>query len=403
MNRNHLALLLFLSFIIGSVKIQAQWVQTGLNSSVNHLINDGTNIYCGTNGGIFKSTNNGKNWENINNGFTYKAITCLAVFGSTLFVGTMGDNFTFDSFRSTDNGANWTSSGLVNIPIRNLIVLGEYIFAGTDFGIYRSSDNGSSWTGVNNGLNGDTGIFSIVSNGSDLFACSYGQVYLSTNYGDNWTIAFPSYPAALIVYGKWLFAVSYYEVRCTSDKGLSWAVVDSGLLRPQVLGRCVAYSAPYLFIGTDFGVFLTSDNGVSWYGGNSGLFNRGVHTLCVSGTNLLAGTNENGLWSCSIPDMIISVKEKPGAGMPSNFSLEQNYPNPFNPSTAIKFSLPYRTHVSLIVYDALGKLVNTLVDEELNTGNYTKEFMPANLASGVYLYKLQTPDVTINKKMIFIK
>jgi hypothetical protein len=104
--------------------------------------------------------------------------------------------------------------------------------------------------------------------------------------------------------------------------------------------------------------------------------------------------------------------------IPKEYKLYQNYPNPFNPSTKIKFSIPgvgtsRDLSVKLIIYDALGKEVTTLVNEQLKPGTYETEFDGTNLPSGVYFYKLDikqsSPEYsgsdgyTKTKKMVLIK
>jgi len=89
--------------------------------------------------------------------------------------------------------------------------------------------------------------------------------------------------------------------------------------------------------------------------------------------------------------------------IPNDFTLHQNYPNPFNPSTTITFTLLNRTHVSLKIYDLLGKEVAELVNEELNPGTYEKIWSAENLASGEYFYRLECGNLISTKKMIFLK
>ena len=81
----------------------------------------------------------------------------------------------------------------------------------------------------------------------------------------------------------------------------------------------------------------------------------------------------------------------------STFSLSQNYPNPFNPSTTIKFSIPEASFVTLNVYDVLGRELRNLVNENLNSGQYTVNFEASNLPSGVYFYKLNSVSNQNNK------
>jgi len=90
-------------------------------------------------------------------------------------------------------------------------------------------------------------------------------------------------------------------------------------------------------------------------------------------------------------------------GIPTGYMLAQNYPNPFNPNTTIKFSVPNSTHVNLTVYDALGKVISTLVNEEKTAGTYEVDFEAKNLSSGVYFYKITTSDFSATKKLLLMK
>jgi hypothetical protein len=97
------------------------------------------------------------------------------------------------------------------------------------------------------------------------------------------------------------------------------------------------------------------------------------------------------------------IKKYKGNYTPEEFSLYQNYPNPFNPSTLIKYEVPEKANVSIKVYDILGNLVRTLVDQIRETGIYEVEFDGSELSSGVYFYKLESGFVKYVKKMILVK
>lgn len=88
---------------------------------------------------------------------------------------------------------------------------------------------------------------------------------------------------------------------------------------------------------------------------------------------------------------------------PDAFRLAQNYPNPFNPSTNISFNLPSSGEVSLKVYNLLGQEVASLVDGRLNSGSHTFTFDASQLASGMYIYRLQAGNHLQTKKMMLIK
>lgn len=94
--------------------------------------------------------------------------------------------------------------------------------------------------------------------------------------------------------------------------------------------------------------------------------------------------------------------------LPEEFSLSQNYPNPFNPTTTIEFSLPRSGYVVLDVYDIMGRRVITLADEYLNAGLKKvvwdgRDRNGHEVASGMYLYRLQSGDFSLTKKMILLK
>jgi subtilisin-like proprotein convertase family protein len=89
--------------------------------------------------------------------------------------------------------------------------------------------------------------------------------------------------------------------------------------------------------------------------------------------------------------------------IPNYYALTQNYPNPFNPATVISFALPKTEDVRLVVYDISGREVATLVNELKQAGIYDVHFDASNLASGVYLYRIETTAFTQTKKMLFIK
>ena len=91
------------------------------------------------------------------------------------------------------------------------------------------------------------------------------------------------------------------------------------------------------------------------------------------------------------------------SALPSSYTLSQNYPNPFNPSTEIKFSLPEASNVKLTIYDAIGKEVAVLVNDYLSTGSYRYTWNAANLASGIYFYRIEAKNFNMVKKMVLLK
>ncbi len=99
---------------------------------------------------------------------------------------------------------------------------------------------------------------------------------------------------------------------------------------------------------------------------------------------------------------LTSVSQNSTLQLPAKFNLNA-YPNPFNPTTTIIYSIPQKTHVQIIVYDALGKEIATLVNKEQTSGNHKVVFNASQLASGVYFYTLHSSNLLKTKKLVLIK
>jgi len=99
---------------------------------------------------------------------------------------------------------------------------------------------------------------------------------------------------------------------------------------------------------------------------------------------------------------VVSV-ERATNTIPECFQLSQNYPNPFNPSTQIKFMLMARSNATLTVYDALGRNIRTLVNQQLDAGEYTSTFDATGLSSGVYYYVLRAGSLVESRRMVLIR
>jgi hypothetical protein len=98
---------------------------------------------------------------------------------------------------------------------------------------------------------------------------------------------------------------------------------------------------------------------------------------------------------------LMDVREK--ASRAPDFALCQNYPNPFNPDTEILFSIPNPQKVKLTVFDARGRKIRILADDFRSAGRHSVTFRADGLASGVYLYRLETSDRIVTKKMLLMK
>jgi ligand-binding sensor domain-containing protein len=388
--------------------LHAQWIQSGLEGFfVRTITVTGSNIFVGTSGdGIYRSSNNGISWTQVNSGLTNLYIYAFAVSGSNLFAGTEGDGI----FLSTNNGASWIATGTLTNPfVFALTVSGMDVYAGTDGdGIFRSTNNGSSWTNASIGMT-NTRVFSLVVSGTNLFAGTFGGgVFLSTNNGTSWI----SVSSGLTNTDVWTIALSSglpgnlfcgtsNGVFLSTNNGTNWTSVSSGLTSTYI--HTFAFSGTNIFAGTDVdGVFRSSNRGTNWIAVSEGLTKTNIWALAVSGSSLFAGINGSGVWRRPLSEILTSVKGLT-TNLPANFRLEQNYPNPFNPVTNLEFGISNSGFVSLKVYNIIGKEVATVVNENLNPGTYMYRFDASELSSGIYFYTLKTNGFSKTKRMILMK
>lgn len=106
--------------------------------------------------------------------------------------------------------------------------------------------------------------------------------------------------------------------------------------------------------------------------------------------------------SSVIPMQVLNVSSIPAA-LPTEYALDQNYPNPFNPVTNISFAIPADGSVSLKVYDALGRNVETLINEYRTAGRYTVPFSAGRLSSGLYVCEIRAENFVKRIKMNLLK
>ena len=112
-------------------------------------------------------------------------------------------------------------------------------------------------------------------------------------------------------------------------------------------------------------------------------------------------------WLYSMDYIQIQESESTNIGTdpdrPLEFGLEANYPNPFNPTTTIRYTLPEASAVTLEVFTLTGQRVAVLVNSEMSAGTHTLTFDARSLASGVYIYRLQSAQGVITRKMTLVK
>ena len=417
-------------FLMWSIALNAQWVHVGLdNYYVEALVKSPNNasdntLFAGTNGnGVFISTNNGIDWAQVNTGLNNYYIKALAISGRNIFAGTG-----IGIYRSTNNGSSWillktTDSAVESFAIEHSGIEQTNLFALTSLSIYSSTNNGDDWTqldkpggwgltlavGTNN--QGDSSLYLGVGYEAD----GSGKIYRSNDDGINWslisqdiythmvyTLAFSSNSNGEMNF----FAGTWSDgVFLSTNLGENWTQINDGFSYSNydlAINTFFVFDTT-VFVGTCYqGVYIWNNDERSWNNISEGLASLKISSLAVSGSYLLAGTYDGGVWRRPLSEMITSL-ENTSMALPNQFALNQNYPNPFNPSTVISYQLPVNSDVTLKIYDVLGKEVTTLVNEDKPAGSYQIDFNAGGLSSGIYFYRLQAGDFVQTRKMILLK
>ena len=112
-----------------------------------------------------------------------------------------------------------------------------------------------------------------------------------------------------------------------------------------------------------------------------------------------------GFWYAQANAMIVHITPPSTdvGNQPKEYALYNNYPNPFNPATTLEYTLMSPGEVSLIIYNLLGQEITTLVSEVQQAGYHKVVWDATNMASGVYLYRLQVGDFVQTRKMLLLK
>ena len=360
--------------------------------------------------------------------------------GSWTAIDASNDNFIFGSWqglnmmKSTNRGNNWFQvtppfGGNVAFiaPYKTSWVNGNIIYGGKDK-IYKSNNGGSVWTATNNGNLLDGGLPALAMEisyqrsekvyvATAPYSTLRGHIFRTTNGGDSWVNITQSLPDRFFsdiavdpnndseVYVT-LYGFGSGHVFKSTNSGDSWDDISGDL--PDVPTVSVIVDPNYsehVYVGNDLGVYVSTNGGGTWDNFSEGLPTAVIAmdlNITLADNVIRVATHGNGAYERKLLSTLINGTE-PNPIVAKMFKLAQNYPNPFNPSTTISWEIPADGFVSLKVYDLLGNLVATLINENKPAGPYGTKFNASQLASGIYFYKLETRDFSQTKKMILLK
>lgn len=313
-------------------------------------------LFIATGNGVFRSSNNGATWVGASSGLGglgEKWVDAFTTSEGALYVASSGL-----IFRSTNNGDEWMRVGdeLTTVAIDGLSSIGGTILATNTGGLWRSTSRGSSWTQVTDGL--------------------AGMKILGTE-----------------AVGATFYALTSKGLHISTDDGLTWSEVSAALRNIRIVA--FATRGDELYVGGTGGVYRSTDNGATWSEFNTGLYDPRVQSLAIANGTLYAATFGNGVFKVQLPPLGV-----PGEESMKSVSLAELLPNPSAGSTTLRYAIEHGGHVSITLFDPIGREVRTLLDGAREAGEHELTIDAAGLASGVYYCRLQHGGAIITRPLV---
>ena len=384
------------------------------------VVNQNVVWACGTESSVVKSTNGGTNWNIVNipvTGLNFLHIT--AVDENYAWVATEIGRI----FRTTNGGINWTEQFYNNPKF-----IDGFEFFSSSTGVFLSgpaanNDTADFYVTRNGGLN-----WTLSPNSPVTTLLNYGCMGgLDTNFV--WFIDNNKfYRLAGGLYNEWqvitinlnpVFLISYFEnantgyicdggfgangfvMIKTTNNGINWSAysTDSSIVAYTLV---FAQNSNLAFVNGSNSIRVSTNSGVNWQ------YRIEYTSQDSMNFNFMDAKDSNSVWLTNSKGRLLKYNfEYIGitplsTEIPAGFRVYQNYPNPFNPATKIKFDLPETGEVKIEVFDVLGKLMYEFAEQK-TPGTYEFSFDGANMASGIYYFKIASGKYSDTKKMILLK
>jgi len=429
--------LFILLVLSGTCFSQVSWYpyQTGVTDNFTsvHFYNDTYGMAASSNGKIVKTTNGGINWTQVNPtlSMNFSELRIISLTRACA-VGKLTSNGFLAILLTTNAGLSWDSvysSTQSAYNFNNMKFFGD-----TGFVSYNSSTGGLALRSYNGGTNWASAYGPSMGQYQD-FAFVSPMVYF--NFGYTSVFVPNPYPPH--------YEYNQYSIK-TTDGGSGWQVTQY-----DVTYSSYALKAYFYDINTGYMIKSTGDfkytinSGQNWYSrvqipmsAITSVFLRAGNDLVISGKNInnipsLAKSSNGGnnwiitnITNVGNVNKVFFINQTTGWAscdngliykttdggltnivlentIPSQYELHQNYPNPFNPTTNVKFSIVNAGDVKIVMYDVMGREVQTLVNDRLQPGTYETAFDGASLPGGVYFYRMVTNGFSETRKMLLIK
>jgi photosystem II stability/assembly factor-like uncharacterized protein len=385
-------------FVLYSTITNAQWTlcnkPTGV-SPFSLMINNDT-VYMGTVGnGVYRSTDGGLTWTQINNGITSMQIWAINQVGTAIFASSTGGTV----FKSTNGGDSWvlSNTGVSSTAIVKKFVSfnGKIFAATTNTGILISNDDGSSWAQHNSGIVGLVAGEIVVIENELYAAVNNKRVYKYDSTNQNWiskgNTGLPNQSIGCMTYIKdssqnitfFVGNGNSNEVAKSTNGGDNWSVVKNGL--PNVGVYSILGIGTEVYLGNDYGVYKTTDYGANWIDISGFTLTSPAKFLSKSSTDLyvLQGA---ALWKKSLSNL---------SNIDNNDGLINKeivvFPNPSNGNFNIEID-ENSIGAKASIYSLLGQKIKDFSLNSMTTNQ--------NLTKGVYLIEIEKEGIKTTKKLI---
>lgn len=436
---------------------------TAVGNALDIVHGNGEVLYAaGGSGLVMKSIDFGTTWELVTEMPSSSIYSIVFPAGSENIIYAAGTDGLF--LKSTDNGKQWNGkyicTGGKSPMIKDLFFINDKIgFAARGYGLLsKTTDGGETWVSAiedsGNATYSNESVFFVDENIGFVVGKagnSVDAIYKTTDCGQTWIKNFGQF-------NENLTSITFYDknngiatgadtlIIYTNDGGNTWtrATVNNAQVKPAAINdvafldasTAIAVGNKFAFISNDAGatwdtinvagisktlnsikfkdkdtgivagsniVYMITNSGKDWNVIDEEIFKDGLNYgigFCNHGHTWITSAGSGIFTNAPLDTTTTSVV---GSVKPEFYSLSQNYPNPFNPVTTIEYSLPENNFVAVKVYNVLGKLVNTLVNEEQSAGTHKVSFDATNLSSGMYIYSITVNGKTISRKMTLLK
>jgi photosystem II stability/assembly factor-like uncharacterized protein len=422
--------------LFGTCFSQVSWYpyQTGVTDNFTsvHFYNSLYGMAVSSNGKIIKTTNGGVNWVQINPvlSMNFAEVRIISLTNACA-AGKLTSNSYLSILFTTNAGSSWDSVYTYNqtaYTFNNMRFFGD-----TGFVSYNSTISGSALRSYNGGANWTFAYGPSMGSYQDFafvtpmvyFNFCYENLFVpnpyphyenkqyclkTTNGGSGWLVT--QYDNTSTSYGLKAY---FYDIntgymfksngdfRATNNSGLNW------YYNPTIPFSSI--TSVHLNSGTNIFMSGKSTSNIPCIAKST---NGGVNWAItnipnVSNVNKVFLINQTTGWAACDNGLIYKTTDGGLTNIASEnnvsakYKVYQNYPNPFNPTTYVKFSILNSGDVKIVVYDLMGREVQTLVNERLQPGTYETTFDGSNLTSGVYFYRIFTEGYTETRKMLLLK